>query len=269
MEKIDQQQSKKLQSNQIRKIRSILGKKDLKSGMFRKTLRKADEKDGGGRIYPTIPLSMMVDLYLRIFLEVVEAVDSIHSYHINHYDLKCANILLGQKIAQRAARTTIYPPLPFIVTVCDFGESALYATENESYARVDKGTECVKSPEMINAAKQMHVEAPTYDRRLYVGADKKSDAWSLGCLLYELVTGYYLFHDGDNGMFQERIIRQDMDILSGAKRKRLAEADEPRLEDLLRFILQRDPNSRPTIGMIKIRVVDLLAKRHRARCQNN
>ncbi|KAA6385146.1 MAG: putative CAMK family protein kinase [Streblomastix strix] len=418
---------KQQQHKQKHKIRSVLGKKDLKSGMFRKTLPKVKTRDYTGRIYPIMPLPKMVDLYLRIFLEVVDAVDTIHSRRINHYDLKCANILLGQRstitiqhldqskkkkpnpytgikdgqttrrddrssglppahggvqekvqifsplqhkqndqkgdnnnstypcgpmnglssppsappvlftqnsaftahqtfwdpdpeiymhpsvlidanateqdqkdnqqenqnskininlgstcltqmlpdnkgalrMACRAARTAICPPLPFTVTVCDFGESALYATETESFARVDKGTECIKSPEMINAANKMRVEAPTYDRRIQVGADKKSDAWSLGCLLYELVTGYYLFHDGDNGMFQERIMRNSMDLLSGAKRKRLAETGDPRLEELLLYILQRDPHNRPTLGMIKHRTIDLLAKRHKARCQKN
>lgn len=41
------------------------------------------------------------------------------------------------------------------------------------------------------------IQRATYDRRKKEGAGLPSDVWSLGCLLFELLTGSYLFHAAD------------------------------------------------------------------------
>jgi len=61
----------------------------------------------------------------------------------------------------------------------------------------NRGTEFIKSPEMLLVANASKKEAKWFDRRKRQGAGAPSDVWSLGCLLYEIVTGDYLFHDED------------------------------------------------------------------------
>ena len=52
-----------------------------------------------------------------------------------------------------------------------------------------RGTDCFKSPEMLMVGCASHAEQRYYDRRRRQGVGPASDVWSLGCLLFELVTG--------------------------------------------------------------------------------
>ena len=40
-------------------------------------------------------------------------------------------------------------------------------------------------------------ETPLFDRRKKFGTTKACDIWALGCLLYEILTGEFLFHNTD------------------------------------------------------------------------
>lgn len=46
---------------------------------------------------------------------------------------------------------------------------------------------------MLTLAIKKKRETDTYDRRRKVGSNRSSDIWSLGCLLYEILTGDFLF----------------------------------------------------------------------------
>jgi hypothetical protein len=59
--------------------------------------------------------------------------------------------------ASHAIRTHLHPPLPFTVCVSDFGESTMYTKSADSYEIANKGTQFIKSPEMLEAPNMSNV----------------------------------------------------------------------------------------------------------------
>jgi len=115
----------------------------------------------------------------------------------------------------------------------------------------NRGTEYIKSPEMLLVANADQKTRASYDRRKLVGASAKSDVWSVGCLLYELLTGEYLFEDDDWIRFFIRITGEDQQLLTPEMMAPLA--DYPALRELLESTLMRDPIKRPSMTDLRAR----------------
>lgn len=62
---------------------------------------------------------------------------------------------------------------------------------------IDRGTLCIKSPEMLKLDISKQKQGEKYDRRKKVGTSRTSDVWSLGCLLFELLSNEFLFDSND------------------------------------------------------------------------
>lgn len=79
--------------------------------------------------------------YLAIFRDTLQAVKVLHLHNTTHYDLKADNILLE------------YGPNKlnneFHVVLTDFGESRIFSNEEDEYCIRSRGTEYIKSPEML------------------------------------------------------------------------------------------------------------------------
>ena len=170
---------------------------------------------------------------LRLYHEFLNSATVLTEKKINHFDIKCDNVMLD------------YEGHP---ALADFGESMCYTGEKNSYSLLNKGTEWIKSPEMLSIALNSAVCNPNYDRRRNVGAGPPSDIWSIGCLFYELVTGEFLFVDSDWSRFFLRITNNKEKLINQESKERLP--DDPRYERFLEFVLQRSARRRPDLHQV-------------------
>ena len=133
---------------------------------------------------------------------------------IVHLDIKHKNILIGSKGNQMPK-----------VKLADFG-LACYLEDGECF-RLDAGTLGYKAPEII----------------LKQPSDFKSDIWSLGVILYDLLCGEMPFAGQTINEVKESILTMDLDFTGEI----WATISEPCI-DLLRNMLNRDQEARYDIA---------------------
>lgn len=176
-----------------------------------------------------------VDTMFRVYREFLKASTVLKDRCINHFDIKCDNVMLDSE------------GMP---ALADFGESMCYKRENNSYTLLNKGTEWIKSPEMLSIALTSTSADPKFDRRKKVGAGPPSDIWSIGCLLFELLTGHFLFATTDWSYFYTRVTGE-RPVLDDVDRKELKELGcNDNVEVFLDFVLKRKEMQRPSLEQV-------------------
>lgn len=119
-----------------------------------------------------------VDKVQRIFTQLVGAVSYVHQQSCVHRDLKLENILLDKHEN---------------VKLCDFGFTREYEGK-VNHLQTFCGTICYSAPEMLKGEK-------------YAG--EKVDVWSLGVILYALLTGELPFDDDDDAITRNLILTEE------------------------------------------------------------
>jgi eukaryotic-like serine/threonine-protein kinase len=157
----------------------------------------------------------------EIVRQVASALEAAHHVDVLHRDLKPDNIFLVPDPAMPSGER---------VKVLDFGLAKLGARGHTQLQMVF-GTPRYMSPEQSRSATQI---------------DRRSDIYSLGCILFELVTGRTPF-DGDARQLIERHQRM------APPRAAALDPEVPAvLDELIADMLAKDPKDRPqTMGAVQ------------------
>lgn len=146
----------------------------------------------------------------KIFTQLVGAVAYVHNKSCVHRDLKLENILLDKNEN---------------VKLCDFGFTREYEGKL-SYLQTFCGTVCYSAPEMLKGEK-------------YAG--EKVDVWSLGIILFALLTGELPFDDDDDMITKHKILGSE---------PAYPDLIPPDAKSLIVQLLSKRPLHRPTLADI-------------------
>jgi len=158
-------------------------------------------------------LSFTEEWVRMIFAQLLQAVQYLHSKSVIHRDLKSQNVFLAESGRVRLG---------------DFG-LCRHAPRNleSSPTLTHAGTDCYMAPEMLSSSRY----------------GKPADIWSLGCVLYELCTGQFMWElDGILGA----MVMKDANAVQKLVQAEIAPAVGSELKSLLKRLLNVNPASRPT-----------------------
>lgn len=152
-------------------------------------------------------------LAAKIFRGIVEGVSAAHQAGVIHRDLKPSNVLLAKM-----------PDGRLVPKVTDFGLVKVLQPSEPGQTRsgIPLGTPQYMAPEQIRDASRVDVRA---------------DVFSLGCILYELLTGVQCYPGADLIEIFEKIDR--------GQRKPLPDRVPQSLRTIIDRCLAKDPAARP------------------------
>jgi serine/threonine-protein kinase len=163
--------------------------------------------------------ALPMDRALELAAQIADALDAAHERGIVHRDLKPANV----KIAPDGT-----------VRVLDFGlakalepanaedEASPGLTTVEGHAQAVMGTPAYMSPEQVRGEP----------------ADRRTDVWAFGCVLYEMLTGARAFSGETTTEIFARVLEREPDL------SRLPASAPPSLRRLLRRSFEKNPRRR-------------------------
>ncbi|PZM81183.1 MAG: hypothetical protein DKT66_18335 [Candidatus Melainabacteria bacterium] len=165
----------------------------------------------------TLPL----DEILRIFIPICFALAYAHSEGIVHRDIKPGNIMLDKSGGNSE---------PYVPKIVDFGIAKLTDTEGGESANLTRTGEIFGTPLYMSP-----------EQCLGVKIDHRTDIYSLGCVMYEVLTGAPPFH-GESAL--NLMMKHQSEQSSSLKEGSMGREFPEMLEAIVAKTLEKDPDSR-------------------------
>jgi serine/threonine-protein kinase len=153
---------------------------------------------------------------VRIIRQICRALEEAHSLGIIHRDLKPDNIILQEKFDR-----------PDWVKIVDFGIAHRVDTQGKRLTRAGRmlGTPEYASPEQFKDVK----------------LDPRSDIYSLGVVIFEMLTGHVPYEAGNLGALMAKIL---LDPVPSITSYRQDIAPDSPMDVLVRKCMEKDPDKR-------------------------
>ena len=171
-----------------------------------------------------IPCEKLIKFY---FIQLLLGINHMHSFNIIHRDIKPENVMVTKDGK--------------LIKIIDFGSSLdLGGTDFEKKLAEMKAKEKKKRPDFLHFVGTPNYMAPECVHNKF--SDKKCDIWSLGCVLYDLITGFPPFNGASEYLIFQKSIEAKYIFPEGVV--------PPLARDLIEKCIVVDTKKRPTIDEI-------------------
>ena len=135
-----------------------------------------------------MPCEKLIKYY---FIQLLQGIKHIHSFNIAHRDIKPENIMVTKDEKS--------------IKIIDFGSSLdLGGTDFEKKMAELKKKEKKKRPDFVHFVGTPNYMAPECVHNKF--SDKRCDLWSLGCVLFDLITGFPPFNGASEYLIFQKSI---------------------------------------------------------------